>query len=66
MVVEQALLGQRSMESYLSTIMRNHGYGNISEEIKWLNVQNAELKSQDQRKHGRWLGAQTSQEKGFS
>jgi hypothetical protein len=52
------------MESYLSTIIRNHEYGALMEEIEWLNVQNVEPKSQDQRRLGRWLGAQTNQENG--
>jgi hypothetical protein len=36
---------------------------NIMEECKWLNVPNVELKSQSQRRHGKWQDAQTSKEK---
>jgi len=36
---------------------------NITEENKWLNVRNVELKSQSQRRHGKWPVAQTSKEK---
>jgi len=36
---------------------------NIMEENKWLNVQNVEPKIRSQRRHGKWLDAQTSKEK---
>ncbi len=32
----------------------------ITEETKWQNVQNAERKSPNQRKHGKWLEDQTN------
>jgi hypothetical protein len=53
------------MESVLS-IIRNHGYLDILEEIKWLNVKNVEQLFHRLRRSGRWLDAQTSQEKELS
>jgi len=50
------------MENYLSTIIRNHGYGTLRRKLKWLNVQNVEPKFQSRRRVGRWQGAQTNQE----
>jgi hypothetical protein len=52
----------KTMESYLSTIIRNHAYVVSWRKIEWLNVQNAEQKFQSQRKLGRWLGVQIKQE----
>jgi hypothetical protein len=48
----------KTMENYLSTIIRNHVYGVLRRKIEWLNVQNVEQKLQSQRKLGRWLDAQ--------
>ena len=42
------------------SIMIKHG--SDTEEKEWLNVQNAELKSQNQKKLGKWLVAQTKLE----
>jgi hypothetical protein len=51
------------MESYLSIIVRKHGERNIMEEIVWQNVQNAELKLQNQKRLGKWQADQTKQAK---
>jgi len=40
--VQFRLIYPKIMESFLSIIMRNHGYRRTLEEIKWLNVQNVE------------------------
>jgi len=61
--VQVKIFYPKTMESFLSIIIRNHGYRNILEEIKWLDVQNAEPKFRDREKHGRWLDAQTNQAK---
>ena len=61
--VQKEIFYPKTMENYLSIIIRNHGYREILEEIKWLNVQNAELLSVRLKRSGLWLDAQTSQEK---
>jgi hypothetical protein len=51
-----------TMESYLSTIIRNHETVTLRRKTKWLNVQNAAPKSQNRKKHGKWQDAQTNKE----
>jgi hypothetical protein len=53
----------KTMENFLSIIIRNHGYRECWRKIKWLNVQNVEQTFLDREKHGKWLDAQTAQEK---
>jgi len=53
----------KTMENYLSIIIRNHAYRDTLEEIKWLNVQNVEQLFHRLERSGRWLDAQTNQEK---
>ncbi len=57
------IFDSKIMESYLSIIVRKHGERNIMEETEWLNVQNAELKLQNQRRLGKWQVDQTKQVK---
>jgi len=54
------------VESVLSIIIRNHGYQDILEEIKWLNVKNVEQLFHYLRRSGRWLDAQVNREKELS
>lgn len=61
--VQVKIFYSKTMESFLSIIVRKHGYRNMLEEIKWLTVQNVELTFPIREKHGRWLDVQTAQEK---
>ena len=61
--VQTEIFYPKTMENYLSIIIRNHGYRDILEEIKWLNVQNAEQVFHRLERSGRWPDAQTNQEK---
>jgi hypothetical protein len=55
------------MESVLSIIIiRNHGYQDILEEIKWENVKNVEQLFHRLRRSGQWLGAHPKLEKELS
>jgi hypothetical protein len=70
MVFDRKMLNQQSqigffypntMESYLSTIMRNHGTRNITEEKpEWQNVPNVQPTFQNQRRLGKWQEDQTN------
>jgi hypothetical protein len=51
------------MESVLSIIIRNHGYQDILEEIKWLNVKNVEQLFHRLRRSGQWPDAHPKLEK---
>jgi hypothetical protein len=42
------------VECVLSIIIRNHGYQDILEEIKWLNVRNVEQLFHSLRRGGQW------------
>jgi hypothetical protein len=63
LAIQTNIFYSKTKESYLSTIMRNHGIRTVMEEIEWLNVQNVEPKSRSRRRLGKWLDAQTSKEK---
>jgi hypothetical protein len=54
------------VESVLSIIIINHGYQDILEEIKWLNVKNVEQLFHRLRRSGRWLDAHPKLEKELS
>jgi len=51
------------MENVLSIIVKKPWLSRMLEEIEWLNVQVAEVISLGPGRHGRWLDAQTDQEK---
>jgi len=53
-------------ESVLSIIIRNHGYQDILEEIKWENVKNVEQLFHRLRRSGQWLDAHPKLEKELS
>jgi hypothetical protein len=53
----------KTMENYISTIIRKPWSVTSWRKGKWLNVQNVELTSQSQRRHGKWQVAQTRWEK---
>jgi hypothetical protein len=50
------------MQSVLS-IIRNHDYQDVLEEIKWLNAKNVEQLFHHLRRSGQWPDAQTKLEK---
>ena len=54
------------MESVLSVTIRNHGYQDILEEIKWENVKNVEQLFHRLRRSGQWLDAHPKLEKELS
>ena len=54
------------MESVLSIIIRNHGYQDILEEIKWENVKNVEQLFHRLRRSGQWPDAHLKLEKELS
>jgi hypothetical protein len=54
------------MESVLSTIIIDHGYQGILEEIKWLNVRNVEQLFHRLRRSGRWPDAHPKLERELS
>jgi hypothetical protein len=54
------------MESVLSIIIRNHGYPDILEEIKWENVKNVEQLFHRLRRSGQWPDAHPKLEKELS
>ncbi len=49
----------KTMESFLSTIIRNHVCGVLWRKIEWVNVRSVEWMLQGRRSLGKWLGAQT-------
>jgi hypothetical protein len=54
------------MESVLSIIIRNHGYHDILEETKWLNVKNVEQLFRRLGRSGQWPDAHPKLEKELS
>jgi len=54
------------MESVLSSIIRNHGYQDMLEEIKWENVKNVEQLFHRLRRSGQWPDAHPKLEKELS
>jgi hypothetical protein len=54
------------MESVLSIIIRNHGYQDILEEIKWENVKNVEQLFHRLGRSGQWPDAHPKLEKELS
>jgi hypothetical protein len=54
------------MESFLSVTIRNHGYQDILEEIKWENVKNVEQLFHHLRRSGQWPDAHPKLEKEHS
>ena len=47
----------KTVESVLSVTIRNHGYQDILEEVKWENVKNVEQLFHHLRRSGQWPGA---------
>lgn len=61
--VQTIVFYSKTMENFLSIIIRNDGYQECWRKIKWLNVQNVEQKFPNREKHGKWLGVQIEKEK---
>ena len=56
----------KTMESVLSIIIRNHGYQDILEEIKWENVKSVEQLFHRLGRSGQWPDAHPKLEKELS
>jgi hypothetical protein len=54
------------VESFLSVTIRNHGYEDILEEVKWENVKNVEQLFHHLRRSGQWPDAHPKLEKELS
>jgi hypothetical protein len=64
--VEWNAFVSETVESFLSVTIRNHGYQDILEEIKWENVKNVEQLFHHLRRSGQWPDAHPKLEKEHS
>ena len=64
--VGKQIFYSKTMENYLSIIIRNHGYQDMLEEIKWENVKNVEQLFHRLGRSGQWPDAHPKLEKELS